>query len=199
MLSSLYLSMDTHFVVDVETCPINLEGYFDMNEKEQKELLNPIDSRIVAIGVRKDGNNTIIMNDDEKLMLADFWKMWREFKNENRLVKIVGFNIANFDLPFLVMRSFINNVAIQPFILKEVIELRDKINAYKMGRRRGRLKEFAQIMGFEIMDVNGGDVARLWSERKLDVISEYLKKDLEFTDAMYDRALKTRIIEIERW
>ncbi len=191
--------MNAHFIVDVETCPISLEGYFELGEDEKKERLNPIDSRIVAIGIRKDGRNDIIMNKDEKQMLVDFWSKWRKFKDEDRFVKIVGFNILNFDLPFIVMRSFINDVAIFPFTLKEVVELRDKINAYKPGRRRGRLKEFAQLMGFEIMDASGEDIAELWRDEKRDIIKEYLGKDLEFTDAMYGRAVRTRIIEIERW
>jgi len=40
----------TFFCVDVETCPIDLEAALKMGEEERKKLLNPIDSRIVAIG-----------------------------------------------------------------------------------------------------------------------------------------------------
>lgn len=189
----------SYAIVDIETCPLNLEGYFELDEETQKTLLNPIDSRIVAVGIKYEGKDRIMLSGNEKELLHQFWNEWREIKKGDSSAKIIGFNIKNFDLPFLTARSFINDIVIEPFLIKNVIDLREKINAYRYGHTRGKLKEYAVLLGEKIMDINGGDVARLWNENKHDAIKEYLAKDLKITELLYRRAVKTRIIEIERW
>ena len=107
-----------YFVVDIETCPIKLQGVLDLDEEEMKKLLNPIDSRIVSIGLRYNGEDFIFHEEDEKEMLVKFWEKWKAIKSEKRDSKVVGFNIKIFDLPFIVARSFIHNVKISSFFLR---------------------------------------------------------------------------------
>jgi len=191
--------MNKYMVVDIETCPINLKGYFEKEEEDKLKLLNPIDSRIVAIGIRVNSVNKVFNSNNEKELLEDFWREWKEIKQGSPLVPVIGFNITQFDIPFIVTRSFILGVKIESFSLKEIIELRDKINAYKYGKSRGKLKEFAVILGQEILDVDGGDVAKLCKDGDVEKLKEYLEKDLEITDALYKRAVETNIIKINRF
>ena len=156
---------DEYFVVDIETCPVDLEGYEKLSEEERLKLVNPIDSKIIALGMRYEDQNKIFMGEDEKEILKDFWKEWGTIKTKKISASIVGFNIANFDLPFLTTRSFIHNVTIVPFTLKQVVDVREKINAYRYGKSRGRLKEFASLIGLETKGVDGGDIARLCKEK----------------------------------
>jgi hypothetical protein len=188
-----------YIILDIETCPINLENYFEKDEEEKLKLLNPIDSKIVAIGLRYDGVNFIFQSEDEQEILSRFWEKWKEIKFGSPLIPVIGFNITPFDMPFIVTRSFIQNIKIESFSLKEIIDLRDKINAYKYGKTRGKLKEFAEIIGLEILDVNGADVSRLCYEKDFLTLNKYLEKDLEITDAMYKRAVETNIININRY
>ena len=97
-----------YFVLDVETCPIQLEGYESLPEEEQKKMLNPIDSKVIAIGLRHENTDIIFLEENEKILLQKFWNAWASLRQGGRM--IVGFNITQFDIPFLIARSFINNV-----------------------------------------------------------------------------------------
>ncbi len=190
-----------YFYFDVETCPLERENYLSKDETERKKLLNPIDSRIVAIGVRHGNTGTAIMrSEDEAEMLVGFWKLVTEAKKQDRSLRLVGFNVKDFDLPFVVTRSFIKNVKIEPFLLKEVIDLREKLSAFKFGNVRGKLKEFGELIGIEIFeDVDGSKVAELCWNNEWEKIEQYLRKDMEITEAIHSRTIKLRINEIERW
>ena len=188
-----------YIILDIDTCPISLENYFEKDEEEKLKLLNPIDSRIVAIGLRFENVNYIFQSEDEKEILSKFWEKWKEIKLGSALIPEVGFNITSFDMPFIVTRSFIQNIRIESFSLKEIIDLRDKINAYKYGKTRGKLKEFAEIIGQEILEVNGSDVSRLCYEKDYLTLNKYLEKDLEITDALYKRAVETNVINVNRY
>ena len=190
-----------NFYLDVETCPIDREQYEALDETERKKLINPIDSSIVAIGIKRDGHEIVILRDeDEAKMLREFWEAVAAFRKTAGTSRIVGFNIKDFDLPVLVTRSFINNVKIVPFNLKEVVDLREKLSAYKYGNVRGKLKEFAELIGMEILeDVDGSKVAELCWKGEWDKITAYLRRDIEITEAIHKRTVELRINEIERW
>src|SRR3989338_5513821 len=188
---------DNTFILDIETCPIKMEGYFELPEEEQKKLLNPIDSRIVAIGIRANGKDIILMEEDEKKMLNDFWWEWKKALSPS--LQVVGFNIAHFDIPFLVTRSFIHNVPIVPFTLKSIIDLREKVNAYRYGPSRGTLKEFAKVVGIETDGTDGSDIARLFHDKSKKKNQKNLTTDLDITEQMYKRMRDTNILNISRW
>ncbi len=188
-----------YIILDTETCPTNLDKYEELSETERKKLLNPIDSKLVAIGLRYNSKTVIIHDKNEKQMLEEFWKELEEIKKTKPEKKIVGFNIKDFDLPFLVTRSFINNVKITPFVLKEVIDLREKVSAFRYGATRGKLKEFGEALGIELHEMDGSMVADECIKGNYEKINEYLKKDLEITEKMLQRIIETKIIEIERW
>ncbi len=186
-------------VIDVETCPVDKEKYLSLEEDGRKKFLNPIDSRIVAIGLKHSEKTVILMDADEKQMLEEFWAELTKFQKGNPSKKIVGFNIKDFDLPFLVTRSFIHNVKITPFLLKEVIDLREKLNAYKFGHLRGTLKEYGRFMGFEEAEMQGSQVCDVYWAGEHEKLKKYLKNDLLITEKICQKLIETRIMEIERW
>ncbi|PIN98179.1 MAG: hypothetical protein COT90_05460 [Candidatus Diapherotrites archaeon CG10_big_fil_rev_8_21_14_0_10_31_34] len=192
-------SLMEYIIIDIETCPIELEGYLELSETDKKKLLNPIDSRTVAIGLRHGSKNIVIQDENEKLMLEEFWKEIKNFIGKDLKKKIVGFNLKEFDLPFLVTRSFINNVKIFPFKIKEIIDLREKVSAFRYGFTRGKLKEFGEALDIELHEMDGSMVAEECIKGNMEKIKEYLNKDLEITDKMLKRIIETNIIEIERW
>lgn len=191
--------MDNYFIIDIETCPINLENYSNLNEEEKIKLLNPIDSKIVALGIRYKNKNIVFIDDDEKKILENFWSEWKKIKQESQNNLAVGFNIINFDIPFIVTRSFINNVEIVPFMIKSLLDLKEKINAYRYGKSRGKLSEYGKFLGLEISNMDGSQVAGLWIENKIEEIKKYLSKDLEVTEQLLIRAMETKIIHISKW
>lgn len=191
--------MSNYFVLDIETCPINTDEYFALKEEERLKKLNPIDSKIIAIGMRYNNENLILQSDNEKQMLIDFWKKWLELKNQNPKLSVVGFNISNFDMSFLTTRSFIHNVKIVPFVVKEIIDIKERISAFRTGHTRGRLKEFAKIIGLECQNYEGDKIPEMCKLGNFEEIKKYLEKDLEITDALYKRLIETNIIDIARW
>ncbi|MBM3282579.1 MAG: hypothetical protein FJY86_04560 [Candidatus Diapherotrites archaeon] len=191
-----------YFYVDIETVPLDKEKYLSLDEEERKKLLNPIDSRIVAIGVKKNTLvESILQGEDEASLLREFWSLLERKTGPNALpYRIVGFNIKDFDLPFLVTRSFILNVPIVPFLLKDVIDIREQISAYKYGPTRGKLKEFAALLNIPTLnEMDGSQVAERYWNQEHEKIREYLRKDLEITQKMHERMKKLRIDEIGRW
>lgn len=190
--------MKDYIVLDIETVPIDMQKYNALEEDKKTEMLNPIDSKIIAIGLRHSGKDHIFYG-DEKTILNDFWTKLKSITNGSIYFPIVGFNINQFDMPFLTARSFILGVTIVPFVQKQVVELRDKINAYKYGPARGKMKEFAKLIGVGIMDVDGSDVAPLYEKEDFETINKYLAKDLEITEKLYLRAYETKIIHVSRY
>lgn len=188
-----------YLVLDIETCPLSFDGYFEKSEDERKKLLNPIDSRIVAIGLREGEKTEILLSEDEAGIVALFWVRLKQFKKSHPSGRIVGFNIKEFDLPFLVTRSFMHDVEIQPFTLKEIIDLREKLAAYKYGHTRGKLKEYGTAMGIASDEPDGSWIAEACFKGEFEKIKTYLEKDLEITHAVLARLIRTRIVEIERW
>ena len=188
-----------YMVVDILTSPNNPEQFFEMPEDERGELLNPIDSRIICAGIRFNEKNFVFTDENERILLKKFWDVWKDITDKDRFTKIVGFNILSFDMPFITTRSFANEVNIVPFTLKNVIDLRDKVSAYKYGPRRGRLKEFGEMMGLETVDYEGEEVVKLWQEKNHSILYEIVENHLYITGEMYKRALKTRVVDISKF
>ena len=186
-----------YLILDIETCPINMGQYETLDEEERKKLLNPIDSRIIAIGVRHNHEDTILLDENEKALLELFWKRWNELRKVG--TQIVGFNISVFDLPFLVVRSFVNNVKIVPFTLKYIVDLREKMHAYRPGHSRGTLKEFANLMGMPDIGMDGSHMAALCKAKEYSKIKHYLTNDLLITDNMYKRMKDLSILDVQKW
>jgi DNA polymerase elongation subunit (family B) len=192
--------MENYFVIDIETAPLlPFEEYERLEEEKQQKLMNPIDSKIIAAGIRYNKEDYVFFGEDEREILKNFWNQWRSIVQGQRTVKIVGFNILNFDIPFLVTKSCIHNVPLSPFVLKDVVDLREKVHAYRYGKNRGTLKEFASALGITLLDVDGSDVARLYHQKDFETITTYLKKDLEITEALLHRMHETGVIHISRY
>src|SRR3989339_178806 len=115
--------------------------------------------------------------------------------SEEEKLKLI--NLIDFDLSFLTTRSLINNVQICPFVLKHIVDLRDKISAYRNGKTKGKLKDFAPFMGLTVKEIDGSNIADLWMEKKYDIIKYYLINDLKITEELYKRTKETNIIYIE--
>ncbi len=190
---------DNYFIIDIETCPIDLKKYGELDEEEKNKLINPIDSKIIAIGIRYKGKNIIFSGKSEKEILEEFWIEWKTIKKGGDGVSVVGFNIKNFDLPFITSKSVVHNVVIAPFLIKQIIDLREKINAYRYGHSRGTLKEYAELIGASILDMDGGDIAQLCIDDNYEKIIKYLENDLVITEKLYERVKTTDVLNIDRW
>ncbi len=189
--------------LDIETVPIDKQKHLSLKEEERTKLLNPIDSKIIAIGIKstKDKQMVILQTDDEKQMLQDFWKIFALFRDKNGLSnKVVGFNIKDFDISFLITRSFINNVSVIPFSIKEILDLRQILSGYKRGPTRGTLKEYGQIIGVDLIDdIDGSKVAETYWSGNQELIKKYLIKDIELTEKIHEKVIVLGLDKIRQY
>jgi hypothetical protein len=114
-----------------------------------------------------------------------------------RINQMIGFNTHQFDLPFLIRRSFKYRVEV-PFGVRrgrywgeEMVDLREE---WQLGDRqaRGSLDSIAKYLGVGQKLGQGEDFALLWQKDREKAIS-YLRNDLEVT-ARIAEAL--RVIQI---
>ena len=170
-----------------------------------KAALDPLTGRVVAIGVmvfptpgtdgdscnsslRAGGRFFIIGHDDEAQTLREFWELTRG--DMGRLNPLIGFNIFNFDLPFLFRRSWKHRVPV-PLGLRrgrywsdQVVDLRD---GWQLGDRqaRGSLDSIAKHLGVGAKNGDGKAFAELWQSDRPKA-EAYLRNDVELTAKVAD-------------
>lgn len=158
-----------------------------------KAALCATTGRVLAIGTRKDGENTIFASGDEKHELASWWATVEQCARDGAV--LVGFNIGRFDIPFLVRRSWVLGVPVPVGIftgryLNHHVFL-DLYEEWQCGDRTESisLKRLAEFLGVGTKDANGGAAfAEKWvTDRKAAIA--YLENDLALTEAVAMRLL----------
>jgi hypothetical protein len=186
-------------IIDIEISPVDYESYSASAEEDRTDFINPVDSRIIGIGIRYSGNNEIIIDDDEKKILIKFWMKYKEIKEKEKRFKIAGFNISQFDIPFITSRCFINKVPIIPFVMKDILDIREKINAYRYGKTRGRLTEYARLIDIPYEEIDSSLIFRYWNLKDIEKIKANIDNKLSATAQLFKRLIETNIIRIEKW
>jgi hypothetical protein len=151
----------------------------------ERAALDPLTGRVVAIGLLNlvGGTFEVIGHDDEAQTLRAFWAACRG--EQGRVHEMVGFNIYQFDLPFLFRRSWRHRVEV-PFGIRrgrywsdEMVDLREY---WQLGDRqaRGSLDSIAKHLGLGGKNGDGKAFAELWRTDRERAMA-YLRNDLELT------------------
>lgn len=147
--------------------------------------LDPLEegARVVSIGVKCGNYNKVLLDVDERELLSKFWDL-PFFKSNFRLV---GFNIIQFDLPYILTRSFKYGLKVPDFRGK-VIDLRFKLSC-GLKFKKGKLEDYSSLfMGEEGKKTNNGcNVAELWANQEYHKLQEYCKHDVYLTDKIHSR------------
>lgn len=161
--------------------------------------LSPITGQVLAIGVQRDGKAGIFAEATEAATIARFWKKYLSCRSDQ--TKLVGANIVQFDLPFLVRRSWILGVSVPSAVFTYsgkwinfdslFTDIRD---LWTLGQRSGceaSLDAMARALGCGCKpdDVGGADFARLWlgTAEERQQATAYLLNDLKITAAVATR------------
>src|SRR3989338_2907632 len=161
-------------LLDIESVPLNREVYEKLTPEERKKLINPIDSKVIAIGLKTSSSENLLFGPETEI-LATFWKFLHEWKRNNEGV-ISGFNIKQYDLPFLITRSFVNNIKITPIALSDVLDLREVLSFFRYGRTRGTMKDFARALSLPSSD-DGEKIAEWYFSDNEKHIKKYLRSE----------------------
>jgi len=153
----------------------------------EKAALDPLLSTVCAVGTIKGDDEKFRHSDNttsyESLMLQDFWGDVRECFND--MGRIVGFNSHGFDLPYLIVRSWILDVPICGAVRKGrwwseySIDLAEQ---FKLGRKDTyvSLDRLARAMNVGSKSGSGKDFSTLLDTDPAKAI-EYLRNDLMLT------------------
>jgi len=195
--------------------PLIRERLESCTEEEYRKLaLDPEYARILCIGLIVEQDDQILHRGtfgrdrhsnlfhlDEGRTLRAFWSLVKDF-NINRDL-FIGWNILDFDLHLLCMRSVIWRV--KPSINLRFQRFRDHpiydcMWEFEHYRRKLKLDEAAKILGIESSksdEVDGSKVYDLFLEGRHQEICDYCLKDTELTRAIYYRINFLKDLEAE--
>jgi DNA polymerase elongation subunit (family B) len=151
--------------------------------------LDPMTGRVLCIGMLI-GDQHILISEPatEALILQEFWTAVRI--EDYDIHQLIGFNIAQFDLPYLVKRSWKLGVDVPMLGLRDgrywkkdrVIDLRE---IWQLGDRQaaGSLDTISKHLEVGAKTGNGKDFAALWTTDR-PVAEAYLRNDLDLTAAI---------------
>lgn len=156
----------------------------------ERAALDAITGQVVAIGYsgKKAQVDGITEARTEAMIISTFWKSYTNLAGSGR--RMVGFNIAEFDIPFLVQRSFILGIAVPKSVFSQgkyldstFVDLR-KIWLAGRYNGTGTLDAICRACGVgkKPEGVDGGMFAKLYADplTRPEAI-EYLLNDLDMT------------------
>jgi hypothetical protein len=168
----------------------------DDEEKHRRRFFDDaakhaLTGRVLAVGLLycESEEFRVIAHDDEAQILRDFWEACRG-KTES-INRMVGFNIHQFDLPFLIRRSWKHRVPVplgirhgRRYWSEQMVDLREE---WQLGdrRARGSLESVARHLGVGEKNGHGKDFANLWQTDRESAIG-YLRNDLVLTARIAD-------------
>lgn len=156
--------------------------------------LSPATGEIVVIGIANpvDGKFGTTEGRSESEALEWFWRKCQTCRTTKPTPRLmIGHNIKQFDLPFLVIRSRILNVDVPREVWDAKWRRWDEIFAdtrehWLMGRYgngcESSLDHVGRALGLggKLAGVNGADFGKLW-ESDRELARQYLHRDLELT------------------
>ena len=182
------------------TDPKKIAAYIENAKAKaiEKAALSAITGRILVIGVLHPfQDEPMYFEGNEKDLLTAFWTHYRERGKGDQVAALpwVGFNIKQFDMPFLTRRSWVHGVKVPPvftdrgYLLPHFIDVRE---TWCCGDRQaeGSLDVIARLMGLpgKPGGMTGADFARVYAEDKPKALA-YLKYDLTTTRTLAEKLL----------
>ena len=173
----------------------------DIKDKREKffdeAALSPFTGRVCAYGyaAAEDKKVTLIHYNgkeaDEKVILTRFWNLYINTEDS-----FVGFNINNFDLPFLIRRSYVWNITMPSDVYNPVYRrygkrFIDMMDYWRLTNHQERisLSNFAIHVGLKPKE-ESGKFFHEWIKGDEDDVKkaeDYLTNDVELTRSVYMR------------
>ena len=161
--------------------------FFDL----ETQGLSGMTNKIVSIGTKMGNNAPVFFFGNEEAALKGFV----DYIDRNTIDTMCGFNVHQFDIPFLKTRLLVNDkVDSSRLVGLRYIDLRLQVNPLFSGR--GKLSEFSEISGYEYKykDLDGSSVPKMAEAGDWVGINNHLNDDLYGTEKLYRRlkAMGTR-------
>ena len=146
--------------------------------------LNPLNSKITCICARvltdeKLSDEYRGSHTNEKGLIKDFFK-WVSLSYEDLVISANG---KDFDIPFILMRAFLNGISFKDSIWLTRIKHFDIIN--DITDKKISLNNLAKLYHFELKSGSGTNAIKLFEDMKLDELMEYCMNDVLLTEKVY--------------
>jgi DNA polymerase elongation subunit (family B) len=133
-------------------------------------------------------------HDDEWNLLRQFWMAYESAGVDDSPTRWGGWNIFNFDLPFLIRRSWKLGVPLPDGVRDRHdrywgprwVDLMHRFQAGCRNERFTKLDSASRFFGLGGKTGNGGDFAGLW-ETDREAAKAYLDNDIRLTREVADR------------
>ncbi|HLP79107.1 MAG TPA: hypothetical protein VK158_00570 [Acidobacteriota bacterium] len=168
------------YCIDIQTVGADLSV--------DSDSLSPITGRIIGIGVHDGVATHILVDEDEKALLTQFWKLLSAPS-----FRLIGFNIKKFDIHFLLVRSLVHEVQTVPLSTKHVLDLREHLTFFQSYMKKGTLVDYASIVGLTISH-SYEVIPTYWSQKRFDLLKHMLLENVMATYALFERCKKLRIL-----
>jgi DNA polymerase elongation subunit (family B) len=195
-----------YIFIDIETAPFEIKDDFIIKYLMDKKLTNdsrsldPNYSKIILIGI-KFNDESIFFEGEEKEILNNFWGF---IKDKNFV--IITHNGYGFDIPFIIVRSVINDIKITRSINLNHWNMLNSNHIDTMlifsqnVFTNSALKILAKLnnIDFESDNLDGRDIERFYKENKFDLIKEKCKKDIEILEKLFNLKCKSYLESLRR-
>lgn len=164
----------------------------DIKSFYEKAALSPITGRVLCIGIM-EGDRFTVIEGDEYDILSTFWDGWRTcppIGTEPPLM--IGFAITQFDLPFVIKRSWAHNILVPRDVILYGKKWSDRIVDLMLWFGCGAYKEYVSLNAvarfFKVGEKVGSGVnfSSVYESDRPKAIA-YLKNDLDLTLAIAQR------------
>lgn len=149
-----------------------------------KEMINnEIDQNFIS------GDTVIMYYDNEKHLLEEFNSMLNNYIANGGV--IITFNGKEFDLPFVMIRSIINdteNIISSYFDLVHKYSHNMHVDLYNIFDKS--LKDIAIAFNIEFSDISGKDIAELYENNRYEDIVNKNVEDLYQTEYIFNKSYK---------
>jgi len=153
--------------------------------------LDPFSDRIVAIGVQRGEDVRVFINKNELRVIWDFFEFLTAVHKPLETQVLVGYNIHNFDLPFITTRAIKHGLTVDAGYLRKMYraDLMTIVTRYLNTRNRNlSLKTIAEFLGIRVNDaISGSDIPVLWEKGDFDAIAQHCLSDIYLTQQLLKR------------
>lgn len=161
--------------------------------------LSPLTGQVLVIGYHATDKGITLVDDGkgtETQLIVNFWAQYQKCRDAGR--KLVGHNIAGFDIPFLVRRSWFLDISVPTTVFDKGKWLDDQTFVDTMSRwgcgNRGdsiKLDILARAFGVgaKTEGINGGDFWKLYRGNEVERAKAlgYAANDVEITARVAQR------------
>jgi len=186
----------SYAILDIESVPLKITDesiWIYLSKKATVRTMHPVFSKVIVIGIKTpDADPEVMYDDSEKELLEKFWGLM----NEQRPEKIVTYNGYGFDIPFLLVRSAINNVkpTINIHMNKWYMEGSNHFDCMLVLSAKGLFLNVAQeivcrMLGIDVPSdkISGTQIKDCYKRGDWEPILSRCKQDLIMTEKLYKK------------